>query len=190
VLFPAPSHRNLFLLLSRPDSHTRVDLLTEGRITRMLEQLLEAVDVVVIDSPPVPEVAEVVELAVAVDATVIAARLRHTRRDKLAQTREMLSRRGVSPVGFVLTTRESSDQDHGEYYDHPTRSGPPDDELATERPRHGFDPGAVPERPSPVRTLTSPPTLGSAPADDAALRAPRAASAEAHRPRAEDDSAA
>ena len=190
VLFPAPSHRNLFLLLSRPDSHTRVDLLTEGRITRMLEQLLEAVDVVVIDSPPVPEVAEVVELAVAVDATVIAARLRHTRRDKLAQTREMLSRRGVSPVGFVLTTRESSDQDHGEYYDHPTRSGPPDEELPTERARHGFDPESVPGRPSPVRTLTSPPTLGSAPANDDARRAPRTASAEAHRPRAEDDSAA
>jgi Mrp family chromosome partitioning ATPase len=155
----------------------------------MLDQLLEAVDVVVIASPPVPEVAEVVELAVAVDVTVIAARLRHTRRDKLIQLREMLLRRGVSPVGFVLTTRESSYQDQGDYYDHPTRTGPPDEEVPAAYAQ-GHDSGAAQGRPTPVRTLTSPPTLGSAPAEDVGRGVTRTASAEAHRPRAEDDSAA
>jgi capsular exopolysaccharide synthesis family protein len=188
ALVPAPSHRNLFLLLSRPDSHTRVDLLTEARIERLLEQLLDVVDVVVIDSPPVPEVAEVVEVAVAVDVTVIAARLRHTRRDKLAQTREMLSRRGVSPAGFVLTTRESSDQDQGEYYDHPTRAAAPEDEVVAPPARAGREPTALPARPTPVRIANSPPTLGSAPADEG-RRAARSARAQAGSGRVEDDPA-
>jgi hypothetical protein len=95
----------------------------------------------------------------------------------------------VSPVGFVLTTRESSDQDHGEYYDHPTRPGPPDEELPTARARDGYESETVQGRSGPVRTL-SPPTLGSAPADDAGRQATRTASVEAPRPRAEDDSAA
>jgi hypothetical protein len=33
-------------------------------------------------------------------------RIGHTRRDRLEQLRELLGRRGIAPLGFVMTTRE------------------------------------------------------------------------------------
>ena len=82
--------------------------LRNERFRRLIDELTDIADVVVVDSPPVPEVAEVLEMATAVDAVVVCVRLGRTRRDKLAELREMLGRRDVSPVGFVVTTRSAS----------------------------------------------------------------------------------
>jgi hypothetical protein len=35
----------------------------------------------------------------------VCARIGHTRRDKLAELRELLGRRGVTPLGFFITSR-------------------------------------------------------------------------------------
>jgi tyrosine-protein kinase len=105
ALVPAPSHPRLQLLLSNPEEYAQLGLRSE-RFRRLIDELTAIADVVVVDSPPVPEVAEVLEMVSAVDAVVVCVRLGHTRRDKLAELREMLGRRGVSPVGFVVTTRE------------------------------------------------------------------------------------
>ena len=71
-------------------------------------RLSDRADVIVIDSPPLPEVAEALELAAAAEVVLLAVRLGHTNRDRLNQLREMLARRGVSPVGIVVTTRRSA----------------------------------------------------------------------------------
>jgi hypothetical protein len=44
-----------------------------------------------------------------VDALVLAVRLGHTRRDRLNELRDMLARRGASPLGFVVTTRSRAE---------------------------------------------------------------------------------
>lgn len=111
ALTPAPAHHSLKLLLSRREHAAQGHLLERSRIQHAIARLTEAADVVVIDSPPLPEVAEALELAAAVDTVLLAVRLGHTRRDKLEQLREMLAQRGVSPIGFVVTTRRGARAD-------------------------------------------------------------------------------
>ena len=100
----------LSLLLAHRDPAVRANLMGERRIKALLAELRPFADVVIVDSPPLPEVAEALEMAAAVDTVLICARLGNTRRDKLNQLREMLSRRGIAPAGFVLTSRLVSDQ--------------------------------------------------------------------------------
>ena len=108
ALTHAPSHPHLSLLLSRREHVSHVRLFDASRVHGLLQRLSDKGDVIVIDSPPLPEVAEALELAAAVDAVLLAVRLGHTNRDRLNQLREMFARRAVSPVGFVVTTRRSA----------------------------------------------------------------------------------
>ena len=105
---PAPSSPRLSLLLARREHLSSVGLFDASRVRTLFHKLSDKADVIVIDSPPLPEVAEALELAAAVDAVSLAVRLSHTNRDRLNQLREMLARRGVSPVGLVVTTRRSA----------------------------------------------------------------------------------
>lgn len=109
ALTPAPAHPRLSLLLSKREHSAQVNLLESSRLQELFKELSTLADVIVIDSPPVPEVAEALEIAAAADVVLVSVRLGHTRRDKLNQLREMLARRGVSPIGFVVTTRARSE---------------------------------------------------------------------------------
>jgi capsular exopolysaccharide synthesis family protein len=118
VLVPAPSHAGLRLLIGARDQAYHVHLVDGDSFRRMLKRLEKEADVVVIDSPPVPEVAaEALSMAEAAEAVVICVRLGHTRRDKLEQLRELLARRGVAPLGVIATSRTRSD-DSDTYYDY------------------------------------------------------------------------
>jgi len=107
VLVPAPGHGDdgLRLILASPEHAHLIDLLEPRRVEDALEELRLHADVIVIDSPPLTEVADALTLADAVDAVVVAVRLGRTRRDRLNELRRMLARRSVSPAGFVVTTR-------------------------------------------------------------------------------------
>jgi succinoglycan biosynthesis transport protein ExoP len=117
AIVPSPSNPQLQLVLSNREQAHHLHLLIHERVTEVLEKLGQKCDIVVIDSPPLPEVAEALAMASAVEAVLISVRLGHTRREKLAQLRELLARRGVSPLGFVLTTRERSSRS-GDGYDY------------------------------------------------------------------------
>jgi capsular exopolysaccharide synthesis family protein len=109
VLVSAPSHPGLRLLVSSREHSTHLHRLDTARFRSILEQLAKDADVVVVDSPPLPEVAETLAMADAVEAVLINVRLGHTRRDKLEQLRELLARRGIAPLGFVVVPRSRSD---------------------------------------------------------------------------------
>ena len=108
MLVPAPAHPRLRLLLSRREQFAEVRLFDGDRLRRSIEDLKSAPGVVIFDAPPVTEVAEALELAAVVDAVILVVRLGHTRRDKLNDLRDLLLRRGISPVGFVVTTRNAA----------------------------------------------------------------------------------
>jgi Mrp family chromosome partitioning ATPase len=113
----APAHAHLQLLLSSREQLHRVDLLDAQRFAKLLERLERETDVVVIDSPPVPEVAEALALASAAETVILCVRIGHTRRDKLGELRDLLARRGVTPLGLFVTSRDrpqpvSSDYDY------------------------------------------------------------------------------
>jgi capsular exopolysaccharide synthesis family protein len=116
ALIQAPHHRNLSLLLASPEQAHLVDALAPGRVEHTLRELSELTDVVVIDSPPLTEVADALALADAVDTALIAVRLGHSRRDKLVELRQMLAQQGVAAAGFVVTSRRGP-QPSGYYHD-------------------------------------------------------------------------
>lgn len=116
TLIQAPGHgERLQLLLSSPGHGYFVDLLRRDQVERVLDDLKLHADVVIVDSPPLTEVADALTLAEAADAVLIAVRLGRTRRDKLMEVERMLGRLGVSPLGFVVITRGRS-RKHGYYY--------------------------------------------------------------------------
>jgi receptor protein-tyrosine kinase len=102
----APLHARLKLLLASEEQMHELHLFEATRIRAAFDRLAKESDVVIIDSPPVPEVAEAVALADASEAVVLCVRIGHTRRDKLAELRDLLGRRGVVPLGLFVTTRE------------------------------------------------------------------------------------
>jgi Mrp family chromosome partitioning ATPase/capsular polysaccharide biosynthesis protein len=103
---PAPGYeKSLLLLISQPEDASLVDLLEPRRLADVMEKLRERADVVVIDSPPFSDAAEVIAYAEVADVTLIAIRLGRTRRDKLNDLCRALVQRRLSPAGFVVTTR-------------------------------------------------------------------------------------
>lgn len=109
AIVPAPGGRGeLQLLLATPEHAHLVDLLHPGRFAEVLAELKLHADVVVIDSAPLTEVADALNIAAEVDAILVAVRLGRSRRDKLNELRRVLSRRGVSPLGFIVTTSKRS----------------------------------------------------------------------------------
>jgi Mrp family chromosome partitioning ATPase/capsular polysaccharide biosynthesis protein len=114
ALVQIPAHPRLRLLPARPE-HTGQALFDSRRVQSLVDQLVERADVVVFDSAPLVEVAETLELAAAVDAVLVSVRLRHTKRESLDLLREMLARRGVSPAGFVVTTRTPAREGAADY---------------------------------------------------------------------------
>jgi Mrp family chromosome partitioning ATPase len=134
-LIRAPRHERLNLLLASPDQINQLHLFDPKRIGRMLARLREESDVIVIDSPPLPEVAEALSFADVSEAVMICVRIGHTRRDKLAELRDLLARRGVTPIGFFVTSRRRPlrrDAQYGYPVDLPTIPG---DELLSRRDR-------------------------------------------------------
>ena len=114
----APMQARLKLLLSSREQMHRLDLFDTQRFEKVIERLQQECDVVIIDSPPVPEVAEALALTDAVEAVIVCVRVGHTRRDRLAELRNLLARRGVTPLGLVVTSRNrpqvgTSDYDYG-----------------------------------------------------------------------------
>jgi Mrp family chromosome partitioning ATPase len=101
----APLHARLQLLLASEEQMHELHLFDTQRVKDLLRRLARDSDVVVIDTPPLPEVAEAVAFADAAEAVVVCVRVGHTRRDKLADLRELLGRRGVTPLGFFVTSR-------------------------------------------------------------------------------------
>jgi tyrosine-protein kinase len=115
-LLQAPENPGLKLVLAGHDPSGYANL-TEERFSKLLERLSPFADVVVVDTPPLPEVAEVLDMASVAEVLLIAVRLGRTRRDKLAELRELLARRRITPAGFVVTTRGGVERERE--YDYP-----------------------------------------------------------------------
>jgi polysaccharide biosynthesis transport protein len=144
ALAPAPGYGGrLQLLLSSPDHAYLARRLNTDRVQAVIDSLGKVCDVIVMDSPPILEVAEAVAIAEAADATVIAVRMGHTRRDRLVELRRVLAMRRIEPVGFVVTLKRAARESNAYYYD--AVDGEPDDGAEPEAaaPRGRRATGAV-----------------------------------------------
>jgi polysaccharide biosynthesis transport protein len=79
------------------------DLASSERLSALLAEISERVDLVLIDSPPMLHVGDAASLSSNVDAVVIVARMQRLRRANVSELHRMLGTTRVLKLGFVLT---------------------------------------------------------------------------------------
>jgi Mrp family chromosome partitioning ATPase len=102
---PAGFDDRLGLITTLPAEVRAAGAVDAAAVRRWFTGLLRHADVIVIDSAPVTEMADTLELGSAVDAVLLTVRLGTTRRDRFEDARGMMALRGVVPSGLVVTTR-------------------------------------------------------------------------------------
>jgi polysaccharide biosynthesis transport protein len=79
------------------------DLASSERLSTLLAEISERVDLVLVDSPPMLHVGDAASLSTSVDAVVIVARMQRLRRANVSEIHRMLGTTRVLKLGFVLT---------------------------------------------------------------------------------------
>jgi len=87
--------------------------------SQLIEDAKEIADYVIIDSPPLSEVIDALQLAQRADEVLVVVRLGKSHLAKLANLSELLARHGVQPVGFAVVG--ASAPGGGGYYYLPQR---------------------------------------------------------------------
>jgi succinoglycan biosynthesis transport protein ExoP len=120
-----PSLRTLQILPSGPVPPNGGELLRSAEMARVLEELQDLVDVVVLDAPPLLPVADAQVLLdqPAVDTAVIVGRAYKTTRDEARRARAVLDRHAERAVGIVVNGVTSLDAGY-EYYGPDPESAP------------------------------------------------------------------
>jgi Mrp family chromosome partitioning ATPase len=85
---------------------------SRARARQFVEQAFELAEWVIVDTPPLNIIPDVLPLAQEVDDVVIVVRMGNTRLKAMAELAELLSQQGITPSGFVLIGGRSSN----EYY--------------------------------------------------------------------------
>jgi capsular exopolysaccharide synthesis family protein len=104
----APEYANLRLLLSNSRDAEQIDVVEPAHAERIIEELKHEVDVIIIDSSPLTEVADALIWASSADTILVAVRIGRSRRDKLDELQRTLARQGVDLAGIVLTTNDQT----------------------------------------------------------------------------------
>lgn len=93
---------NVYLLAAGQVPPNPAELLASERMGKLLEEIRQHMDIVLLDSPPALVVADAVILGSRVDATLLVADRGQTRRNMIKQVAEELRRMGAKPIGVVL----------------------------------------------------------------------------------------
>lgn len=76
------------------------------QVPALLEKAKQIADVVVIDSPPIGEISDALSISYHVDLITMVVRPGRSNRKTLSGTRDLLTRVGHVPVGYILTGTE------------------------------------------------------------------------------------
>jgi receptor protein-tyrosine kinase len=94
--------RSLSVIASGPTPPNPGELLASSHMLRLIQELRDTNDFVLLDAPPVLPVADASGLAVLVDGVVLVVRYGKTRRDQVVQTAATLKQVGATTFGVVL----------------------------------------------------------------------------------------
>ena len=107
---------NLYILTSGPLPPNPAELLGSQKMKKILEQLKDEYDVVVIDSPPVIPVTDAALLASIVDGVVLVLSQGQTRIDVAQKAVEQLKNVGARILGTVLNNVNTNGGSYYYYY--------------------------------------------------------------------------
>jgi Mrp family chromosome partitioning ATPase len=105
------------------------DLFSLPAAKRLLDEAERLADYVIIDSPPLSDVVDALQLAQRADAVLLVARLGHSRISKIRELGELLAGSGIRPAGFALLGTPRGDRKGYAYFEdrssHQPVAGPP-----------------------------------------------------------------
>lgn len=107
---------NLQLLTSGPIPPNPAELLNSQRMTDVINELKNAVDVIIFDTPPVLTVADASIIGPKVNGALLVLHTGKTRRDALVNAVERLSKTGTHIFGVVLNKVKLDRSGYGYYY--------------------------------------------------------------------------
>ncbi|HEY4096312.1 MAG TPA: Wzz/FepE/Etk N-terminal domain-containing protein [Baekduia sp.] len=107
ALFTVPEFGDrLDFLLADRGAAALVDRLSLPAVHQLVDDACRLADYVIIDSPPLTEVVDALQLAQRVDAVLMIARLGVSRLNRLADLGEMLAQGGIAPAGVAVLGSE------------------------------------------------------------------------------------
>jgi receptor protein-tyrosine kinase len=106
----------LRLLLADYSGDWISELFTLPVAQQLVDDASELADFVIIDSPPLADVIDVLPLARYVDDVLVVARLGHTRLKKLAELADLLAENDIKPAGFALVGTARPSKSSYQYY--------------------------------------------------------------------------
>jgi receptor protein-tyrosine kinase len=106
----------LRLLLADYSGDWISELFTLPVAQHLIDDARSLADFVIIDSPPLADVIDVLPLARHVDDVLIVARLGHTRLKKLAELADLLAENDIRPAGFALVGTARPSKSSYQYY--------------------------------------------------------------------------
>jgi polysaccharide biosynthesis transport protein len=108
-------HQNLWLLPSGPLPPNPADLLSTGRIRKIVGEVRDAFDLVVIDGPPSLGLADAPLLAAAAGSTLFVIESAKTRTRAAVEALNRLEATGTRILGAALTKSEEREMGYGHY---------------------------------------------------------------------------
>jgi capsular exopolysaccharide synthesis family protein len=109
------SSGKLSFLSSGPLPPNPSELLSSSQMSTLLDELTEAYDYTLLDSPPLLLVADALELARLVDGVVVVVRQDRATKDEAAEIRALVERLDIHLVGIVVTGAAAVGAYYGEY---------------------------------------------------------------------------
>ena len=110
------SASSLGLITSGPLPPNPAELLTSQKMSRILDQLNQVFDVILIDTPPLLSVTDASALAPAMDGVILVVKPGVTKLSALQQSLEQLRAVGAHVLGVVLNEVQPNSRKYGYYY--------------------------------------------------------------------------
>jgi succinoglycan biosynthesis transport protein ExoP len=116
VLQQHPSLASLYVLTSGAIPPMPAELLASERFARLIEQMREKFDYILIDAPPILLVTDPLLLAFIADGIVLVVRAGVTTKAVMKRLRIALQKPNVKPLGYVLNGLRDSSEGYGYGY--------------------------------------------------------------------------
>lgn len=108
----------LFLIPSGPIPPNPADLLSSVRFERLIDQIKDDVDLLIVDSPPTLSASDALAISRHTDGVILVCHANKTRTDALRHAAQSIHQGGIRLIGVVLNRQKGqmASSYYGEYY--------------------------------------------------------------------------
>jgi len=98
-----PSASNFYIMTAGTRTEQPLELLSSQRFERLLKNLSQTFDHIIIDSPPILPIADALEIGRHMDAVLLVIEAEKTTTDIAKDAMSLLSEAGIQPAGAILS---------------------------------------------------------------------------------------